>query len=964
MHAFRNLSLVGAALLGVVTTGSAWAGNWSHFLPQEEVRRVVYDRAAQLYWFGSSNGVWRYDGQTFVLLPQPPNAPPLENLSALALDAEHADLWIGTPDGLYLYLTKSMQWGGYFDKTALGLASHNVTALFVERGGRLWYATGYGGVGIKDSSFIPLQSPNRILRQSYVECLAQDSSGNTYLGTRDNGLYILPSAADTLHHFTDFPNPAFMCVQAIAIDQRERKWLGTAAGVLVLDAANTRAAYYTTSNSDLIDNNVYAVWIESSTTGEVKWFGTNAGVSVLGEKERRWQKFTNQSTKSGLASDKVRDITGDDDGNIWFGTLDNRGVSRLNNNWSALTEDEGLPGNFTFNVEIDALDRLWVGTDSDARGVAVLDTNGSWRDLSNTDLGCGMLDVQVTDLLREGERGMWVATTVCGLVRVSKDLSTLQNFNTGSFPKFPSDEVWALLQTPDALWVGTAAGLARLLLQDDEVKLDTVALPNTEVTALAQDHRRHLWVGTDSGLVIFDGSNWRKLPEFTEALRITSLAYDRNTSMWIGTEQGLLRYDGTHLRRFTTSEGLPDNRVSVVKVATDGTVWCGTVNGAAAYSNNAWTAYTTDDGLSDDYINDIAFGPPEVVWFATYGGGVSRYRRSGLAPNTFVIEPFDLVTESNVTFRYSGYDFNTPFTDLRYQVALDDTLRWSSYSTERSVTLAVTEDGPHTFYVRTIDKDNNIDPTPAQFRFQKISPKRGGVLAIGDAATMEKFGALWLYLPPNAIKPGISLHAAPFIITGEEDLPGAFTGLAYTLAPTGIAIDPRKPITLKIFYRQTLVDDSSIDESKLALYRYQSGWQHHGGMVDQKEKSLTTTITQLDTFALFEASLPTSLVASSAALSEIAAQPRVLSPNGSGLFESTTISFTLGQPTEVTVKVYNRAGRLVRVLAENRFMNAGRNAVEWNGCNENEKRCDTGLHFIIVAARGHMLSKPVMVVNK
>ena len=53
-------------------------------------------------------------------------------------------------------------------------------------------------------------------------------------------------------------------------------------------------------------------------------------------------------------------------------------------------------------------------------------------------------------------------------------------------------------------------------------------------------------------------------------------------------------------------------------------------------------------------------------------------------------------------------------------------------------------------------------------------------------------------------------------------------------------------------------------------------------------------------------------------------QPRVFSPKGNSFSAHTTISFTLDQPANVSVKVYNVAGQLVEWIAQANRLFVGR----------------------------------------
>jgi hypothetical protein len=120
----------------------------------------------------------------------------------------------------------------------------------------------------------------------------------------------------------------------------------------------------------------------------------------------------------------------------------------------------------------------------------------------------------------------------------------------------------------------------------------------------------------------------------------------------------------------------------------------------------------------------------------------------------------------------------------------------------------------------------------------------------------------------------------------------------------------------------------------------------------------------LGTFALFEDQSCCEIPNPVDGIANVTAQPRVLSPNGRGFLDRVTISFDLGKPAEVTAKVYNLSGRLVRVLCENHPMNPGRNVVEWNGYDYYNAICPSGLYIVTIEAAGSMATKQIVVLNE
>ena len=70
-------------------------------------------------------------------------------------------------------------------------------------------------------------------------------------------------------------------------------------------------------------------------------------------------------------------------------------------------------------------------------------------------------------------------------------------------------------------------------------------LPSATITALVEDHAGHLWVGTDVGLVRFNGYHFQDFyADSTYHIgKVNALAVDAQGAIWIGTNTGLTKYD-------------------------------------------------------------------------------------------------------------------------------------------------------------------------------------------------------------------------------------------------------------------------------------------------------------------------------------------------------------------------------------------------------------------------------------
>jgi hypothetical protein len=139
-----------------------------------------------------------------------------------------------------------------------------------------------------------------------------------------------------------------------------------------------------------------------------------------------------------------------------------------------------------------------------------------------------------------------------------------------------------------------------------------------------------------------------------------------------------------------------------------------------------------------------------------------------------------------------------------------------------------------------------------------------------------------------------------------------------------------------------------------------STWQRIGGTEDADQATISCPLTTAGRYALF---LDPADVGGAASLSPLSMTPRVFSPEGSFAADEVAISFELGRSAPVTVRVYNRAGRLVREVVSGHPMGAGANLVRWNGRDTEGEIVPDGLYLVTVEALGKKQTRILGVVR-
>jgi ligand-binding sensor domain-containing protein/signal transduction histidine kinase/CheY-like chemotaxis protein len=192
----------------------------------------------------------------------------------------------------------------------------------------------------------------------------------------------------------------------------------------------------------------------------------------------------------------------------------------------------------------------------------------------------------------------------------------------------PQSSVLALLQTRDGyLWLGTQEGLVRF----DGVRFTVFDTRNTPemshnlVRALAEDRDGRLWIGTDGGLLMLRDGRFTRfaaaqgLPHDV----VSSLLEDRRGNLWVGTWDGLVRFEGDRLVRDARAPQLPGRETRALAEAMDGSIWIGTEGGLARLTEKGLDVPTAEQGLLHPAILTLARDGDGVL-AGTEGGGVYR----------------------------------------------------------------------------------------------------------------------------------------------------------------------------------------------------------------------------------------------------------------------------------------------------------------------------------------------------
>jgi signal transduction histidine kinase/ligand-binding sensor domain-containing protein len=318
----------------------------------------------------------------------------------------------------------------------------------------------------------------------------------------------------------------------------------------------------------------------------------------------------------GFPGGPVYAITQTPDGYLWIGT--EKGLVRfdgLNFNLIQVASTPSLATGPVLGLMADADGNLWIRL----RSPSIL----RYRD--------GKFENVLPDLEYE-ERGV---TAMCRATNGDALFSALINgtlrYSGGRFITLthrldlPNFLVISMAETPDGnVWMGTRdAGLFRL--NGGQASAITEGLPDRKINCLLPSGDHELWVGTDNGIVRWDGTELTKsgVPPSLGHSQALTMIRDRESNIWIGTaSQGVLRVNADGVASFEGRDQRSAGTVTALFEDREGNLWAGNAQGIERLRDSVFTTYSTSENLPSESNGPVYVDSEGRTWIAPSGGGL------------------------------------------------------------------------------------------------------------------------------------------------------------------------------------------------------------------------------------------------------------------------------------------------------------------------------------------------------
>ncbi len=447
--------------------------------PSTSIHGIAKDSLGYI-WFGSWNGVYRYDGKSFDYFyhnPNKLNSLPNNRIRNIVSDSK-LGLWFLTFDKKYVRFNYQLNNFKIVANTAvpeliIDLLNRNSNAINRDKvvNGKHYYLSShlFSELDLKTRKEFQytanINQPGRLL-DDYVTTFFIDNEQLIWVGTRGGDIYKAnPNRNPFESHYsyiTKNGGTKLATVRAI-LKVGNQVWLGTDEGMLIYD------------EQGLVQNH----------------------------------PFYHSGSKIG----QVRTLFSDAQGGIWIG-----GVNGLeyynpkNNQIKAIINQKLSPNLETWSVyalEPYGKNDLWIGLYNGIARINTVDFKIAYFNLEKE-----MNNRSVMDILCVDKNRLWLGTEGNGVVqlRITNQLGITneipsQVFRTGSVlnQKLSGSIVYALHKDKKGnVWIGTSEGLYKINYKSKPFEVKSVPLrietPNTYISAITDDNLGNIWIAHKDGI--------------------------------------------------------------------------------------------------------------------------------------------------------------------------------------------------------------------------------------------------------------------------------------------------------------------------------------------------------------------------------------------------------------------------------------------------------------------------------
>ncbi len=650
----------------------------------QETILAIYQDSQGFMWFGTQEGLNRYDGYSFKVFSHDDRNPSsLSNDIVYAINEDQlGNLWVGTAAGginVYDVASQSFMHFRHDPNVDGSLSGDLVRAIYKDTSGTLWIGTenGLDKYNADEAKFEHVdldQEDNQSKTKKFIWAISEDEDGRLWVGTESHGLYLIDGhVIKNVSSTTQAPfSLASDNIRTLEIDNANRLWIGTKDnGVERINLKTFKRYFYKSelqNDKSLSNNLIKDIYQDKS---GIIWVSTDFGLNRYEEEINAFYRvFHEEDNKYSLAGNELSELFQDRGGVFWVGGYN--GLSKWNTA-TANFEHYRVLSDETMSLTDNGINafhegkngEIWIGTYS---GLNRLNLSNSkiekfYHDESTPN---SLSSDRVMSLFTKNDDNLWIGTRDKGLDRLDTETGKFTNYqHDPSNPNSLSSNAITNISSAgkDKIWVSTFGGGLNLFdyrsqqithFRADENNPNSVT--SDRIFIAMPDSVGMVWLGTwGTGVNIFNPTTESAIqishdpdnPESLSSDNIISLLEDSKGNIWIGTQGAGLnlltekdRLSGNFkFERISRHEGLPSNVVYGILEDGSGKLWLSTNRGITKYDpiEKSLVNYDSSHGLQGNEFNYGAYNKTSKGQFF-FGGsnGVTAFFPDLIKPNSHV----------------------------------------------------------------------------------------------------------------------------------------------------------------------------------------------------------------------------------------------------------------------------------------------------------------------------------------